>query len=426
MISSSAFCIMPWVNLATDTNGKCKICCVVMFDKYIKKKDGSDFLLYKDSIKEIWNSEYLKNLRKEMLNGLFPEDCRYCQNQEAKGLRSSRVEYNYEWQKLLGNFDVLDINSEGYASYLPLSLEPRPGNLCDLACHSCWSLSSSKVFTERKRLVTALENKNDEFTSNLLLSWNREINLTEDSNPSWPSNDFLTENIQHFSKDLRRIYFTGGEPTLIKSVKKIINLLSEAKNFDCKICFTTNLNFIDLSLFDSLKQFNNIEITGSIDSIGKKNEYIRFRSNWELIKKNIDFILSFKKASFTIMTVLQSFNLISFLEMIEAFANNPNYKNINFHVTYLESPHYLKISSQPKSIIVSAIELAKNILFNPSLNEHNRSVLVSYIHYLETTQLDTKLYFSFKSYLSLIDNFRKTDFYKTFPEFVFKRQHKLP
>ena len=53
---SKNFCVMPWTNLATETNGKCKICCVVMTNKYIKKSDESDFHIQSDPIEDIWNS----------------------------------------------------------------------------------------------------------------------------------------------------------------------------------------------------------------------------------------------------------------------------------------------------------------------------------------------------------------------------------
>ena len=79
-------CLYPWYHLANTVEGKVKPCCI--YGDTIKKSDGSDYYLQKDSIKDIYKSQYLVNLRKQFLENKKPSECSRCWNDENLGITS--------------------------------------------------------------------------------------------------------------------------------------------------------------------------------------------------------------------------------------------------------------------------------------------------------------------------------------------------
>ena len=242
---SPTFCVMPWTNLATETDGKCKICCVVPTKHYIKKENGEDFHIHKDSIHDIYQSKYVKNIRQQMLKGEWPEDCGYCRSQEAQQGESPRIRYNKRW---------LTEDLHKTEPTLPISLEPRPGTTCNLKCNTCWSMSSSKVYSERK---AALEGELPDFLKRI---WSYEVRAAETADLNWSDREIYLANVRACMDNLHRLYFTGGEPTLIQSNRNLLRELIERKKTDLLVSFTTNLTVIDEELLEMMSHFKNIEI----------------------------------------------------------------------------------------------------------------------------------------------------------------------
>lgn len=416
--NKKTFCVMPWINLSTETNGKCKICCVVMSNKYIKNNQGEDFHIHKDNIETIWNSNYILDIRKKMLNDEWPEDCFYCEKQELNGVASPREDYNQRWPERLTNFDQIKFSEDGYSDQLPISLEPRPGILCDLKCHSCWSMSSSKIFSERTQLLKEnLEDSSHE-TKNIVDSWTFEIESAQQSDFNWSNQSIYLDNIKKCGKNLQRLYFTGGEPTLIKSNQEIIDYLIENKKNDVLIAFTTNLNFKSRRFFENLHYFDSVEITGSIEAVAEKNTYIRYPSEWQRVIENIRYLISLpKNIHFSIMTVLQALNIKAYIEMLDWFSQDDQLKDIPVTPTYIQSPDYLKLEAVSVEIKLQAISLAENLLNEKRLNSYNQLKLEEFKNYLRlNVEYSPVLNLKFKTYIKLIDNHRKTDFKKTFSD----------
>ena len=65
-------CAIPWVHLNIIPRGKVYPCCMTSEHRTY----AGD--LTTQSIEEIWNSDYLKGIRVQMLNGEEPNMCRRC------------------------------------------------------------------------------------------------------------------------------------------------------------------------------------------------------------------------------------------------------------------------------------------------------------------------------------------------------------
>ena len=66
--ASSTFCTLPFTHIATKTDGDLKLCCRSWPIGNIKEI----------TIKELWNSDVYKNIRKQLLNSERPAQCHAC------------------------------------------------------------------------------------------------------------------------------------------------------------------------------------------------------------------------------------------------------------------------------------------------------------------------------------------------------------
>ena len=82
---SDTYCTLPWASMMLNTEGKVQVCCI----------SGEVGDTKKNSLTEIWNSDELKQLRKDMLSGVRNNICSRCYDQEDQNIRSSRKTWNY-------------------------------------------------------------------------------------------------------------------------------------------------------------------------------------------------------------------------------------------------------------------------------------------------------------------------------------------
>ena len=123
------FCILPFMHLSTRTDGAMQLCCHTnssgkMGDSmpgcnrddqgniiYLKNKKASDY----------WNTEFYKDIRKQMLNGDKPRACSVCYKEEESGYRSKREWETADWETRLGTGNVNSIidtvNKDGSMPY---------------------------------------------------------------------------------------------------------------------------------------------------------------------------------------------------------------------------------------------------------------------------------------------------------------------
>ena len=72
------FCILPFIHLATTTEGNVRLCCKVNRKKVAVKNNNEKFNIAKDSVTEIWNSDYMNEARRKILNDeRLPDKARF-------------------------------------------------------------------------------------------------------------------------------------------------------------------------------------------------------------------------------------------------------------------------------------------------------------------------------------------------------------
>ena len=105
---SPTFCALPWIHLATRPNGDARLCCVTNASGaktgdhevgLVKKENGRPANFGKDTLLSAFNNEYMKSVRKTMLEGGIPASCTKCFEEESNGVVSKRLWELYEWNR---------------------------------------------------------------------------------------------------------------------------------------------------------------------------------------------------------------------------------------------------------------------------------------------------------------------------------------
>ena len=131
-LSSSTFCLLPFIHMATKTDGDLKLCC----------RSWPIGNISKQSIKSLWNGNTYKRVRKQMLNSQRPPECDACWRHEDIGVRSMRQRYNKSRSKQYLN--TLDNLSDNYTMPLQIPIiEAKLSNFCNLKCRMCHPLDST-------------------------------------------------------------------------------------------------------------------------------------------------------------------------------------------------------------------------------------------------------------------------------------------
>lgn len=376
------FCILPWMHLATSSTGNLRVCCNSTPGKnFITKEDGTVYKIYKDDVKEAWNSEVYTTLRTQMLNGERPEMCARCFKEEDVGIWSTRQAWNVKWKE--------DRNYTVDAPFNIRYVDIRLGNLCNLKCRMCNPYASNQ-WTKEWDLLHPDANKDE-------IEWLK--NLT------WPENEKTWENLFSIVDSVEEIYLTGGEPTIIKEQYKLFDFCVKngyAKNI--KLKYNTNLTNIPHDLIEAWKDFKQVQLNCSIDAVGKLDRYIRYPSNWEKIEENFDIIQALPNSVIEIHNTVQMYNILRLDEFIK-WAEPYGHK-IYFNI--LNHPEQLNIRVLP-------IELKKQV--KEKLSKYiDIPKVQGIIDYMMAEDWSDK-YTAFLDYTKILDNSRNENLFDLIPEF---------
>jgi len=222
-----------------------------------------------------------------------------------------------------------------------------------------------------------------------------------------------------------RIYFTGGEPSIVKGCLKFLQrLIDEGYNETVTLEFNSNFQTSNPKFIDLLSHFPKGLMMPSIDGIGIRAEYIRYPSNWERIDSNIKLFRE-KCPTWQIhfaptISILNVFYLDELLEY--CLENNYQCKFSNI----LHGPKYFNITNLPKKWKDKAAEKiaeTQNLWvdhnqLNYKQNEKSYGNVTKYMYSQDTSDRLKSL----KTNLEKIDKIRNNSYKESLPilEEIFK------
>ena len=101
-------------------------------------------ILEDKNIKKWWTGKSVQQVRKDFINGKWPESCKICKTQSEAGQETLRDRWHNEFMFRLGaSYDDLDI-VYGNSMKEPVYIDYMPDNLCNLSCTMCNPGSSTQ------------------------------------------------------------------------------------------------------------------------------------------------------------------------------------------------------------------------------------------------------------------------------------------
>lgn len=313
---SDSFCVYPWVSLMAQPGGRAAFCCIAQ-PAQILKSDGSVHDLSKDTLQEAWNSQFMRDLRRDMLEGKTISACSTCDFQQSIGKLSYREMHNQEWEDKLGTEELeWRIDESLLHDYEviepPAYLDLRLGNLCNLKCRMCNPYNSTMILKEWREL--------DEETDGAYSAFWSQYGLNARDIGEWYESDIFWTSVEQFIPDLKKVYMTGGEPTLIQGNYRFLHTCIDLGYAD-QIELFFNLNFTNITdrFINLINQFKWTSINASLDGVGGMNEYIREGSNWDKLAGNFKKLASsaWGNVGLGVSPVVQVYNLLDMVDLLE-------------------------------------------------------------------------------------------------------------
>lgn len=352
---SKTFCIYPWMHQMTTPTGKVNFCCISNKTQVLDDT-GQAISLGTDSFAKAWNTNYMRAIRQKMVTGQPVKGCETCYHQEKIEKRSYRQTHNEEWLKKLGEKEFKarvedSIKNNFQVDKLPVYLDLRLGNLCNLKCRMCNPYNSVMIEKEWREL--------DQETNQQYSKFWQKYNTENGSVDKWYESDNFWNDVEKYIPHLKKVYMTGGEPTLIEANYKFLDKCKEM-GYAHKIELFFNLNFTTMRdrFIEQLKHFQWTSINASLDGYQADNEYIRGNSKWEMISKNIEKLIenSDRNVGLGFSPVIQIYNILSItdlLDYIEGLMLKYD-KNMLIDFLFCFYPDFLDFSILPKNIKVEA------------------------------------------------------------------------
>lgn len=260
-----SFCILPWVHTAINPNGDVKPCCMSEFDYTYGNLNKTPLL------KDIFTGDKANALRKEMLDNTsgLPKICDKCHVMEASNMPSYRTRSNLKYRDLV---EKLEPNADGTAEFKQVYIDYRFSNKCNFKCITCGPSLSSSHAVEFKKLGMKASG-----------GWDGEKAYIEVD-----SNSFLPQ-FKEFSKDIREIYFAGGEPLITDHHYDILEWLIETQQ-PVDIFYNTNFSELAYKNYDILDMWSKVngqvDIFASVDGFGEWGRVIRYGFDQQQFEDN--------------------------------------------------------------------------------------------------------------------------------------------
>ncbi|MDE0091685.1 MAG: twitch domain-containing radical SAM protein [Oligoflexia bacterium] len=417
---SPTFCVYPWMEFIVGPTSHIKICCIA--ETAVEDENKRVYNFEEDSIEEYWNSWGLRQIRKKMLAGEKIKACGHCYYQESIGRTSYRQSFNREWFESEHGKNVLNriekSKKNGFkVEEPPLYLDIRPGNLCNLKCRMCNPGNSSKIYQEQKEMLKSAEK---EITPLIDTGY---FKRDEKRFHNWYKSEKIWKNIYKWAPNSKKLYFTGGEPTLIKENWDLIDYLKKngySKNIH--LIFNLNCTQVPDKLIDTFETFSTVTLSLSIDGYNTVQEYMRYPSKWPKIEKNIIKLLNHRKQNtyFYFTPVVQIYNILDLPNLFKWFDSlQINYGNIRSSIIICTTPKFLDIATLPNNIKKEALLRIKKYENSYTGKDYflleNLNAIKNVLKKEENQETEHNLK-KFYKYTQLLDKKRGNSFKRTFPE----------
>lgn len=391
---SKTFCMFPWVHLNATPKGDVYPCCS---NDYTKPVGNTK----EHTLKQIFNSPKMKELRLDMLNERKNNICDFCYKHEEAGPHSFR---NYSKEHFAKYFDevVPTTQSDGTVDEFKMRyFDIRFSNICNFKCRTCgsefssqWGAEMQKNFDPKHPVVIHVDDGHGKVLEEVLT------------------------HIEHI--DLA--YFAGGEPLITDEHYTMLEEMIRLGRTDITLRYNTNASNIKYKKHDILdlwKHFKKIELSCSIDHYGERAEWLRKGTDWGKVESNLLTFRELDYISFQMNTVFSIFNYLTIGEFYQYLKEKNIVRREDwYHSLYLAvHPSYYCAKSLPKELKGPAAKSALKWADNNDGDGTSLSRLVrDAVNFASDRDQWSEVRESFLMHTGSIDRIREENLWKVFPE----------
>lgn len=323
LIHSDKFCMLPWLHLHSWPDGSAYPCCLAAAAHPVGN-------LKRQTMREVWNGEDMREMRLNMLEDRFCRQCTDCYEQEAAGFSSMRNNSNKDFGH---HIDLIDQTlPDGSLPDMRLHYwDVRFSNICNLKCRSCGSIFSSRWYDDDVKL------------------WGKELRPRVQF--AGRHDHDIWEQMQEHIPHLEQIYFAGGEPLIMPEHNRILKLLIKEGNTQVRLVYNTNLTelrFKRESVLDLWRHFPNVCVAASLDDMGDRAALIRSGTVWSDVEQNIrDLKRECPHIDFMISPTLSVMNVWNFTRFHRYMVESGFIQAKDMNVNILQGPSEYRIDILP-------------------------------------------------------------------------------
>jgi len=394
---SKTFCIYPWIHLHAYPTGETYPCCHADMQLPVGNARVN-------TLKDMWNSEGMKQIRHNMIEGVKCGECVGCYEQEASGFFSGRKSANKHHGH---HIDLVEeTHADGHLDKFSMSYwDIRFSNLCNLSCRSCGHIFSSSWYKDQVKLA----------------------------GPDWGANnsalqiagrgktDMVDQLMQHIDS-VEQIYFAGGEPLMMEEHYKILDELEKREMFHVRLIYNTNFTQIklkDREVFDYWKKFDSVSVGASLDAMGQRAEYIRKGTDWAVVEANRRKMIEVcPNVDFYISATLSIMNALHIADFHRAWVAKGLINPQDFNINILQDPMHYRIDiAQAKYKDKIRTKFREHLLWLKGKDDLNRAStgFESAIQFMDATDNTDQITW-FWTHIRQLDLLRNEDWHDFIPE----------
>lgn len=371
-------CVYASGGIEIDTTGKVRPCCIA---KPFHDENGRDYNISSDNLFDVWESNTRKKLLEDLSNGIENSICSICWDEESNGRESKRQREN----NLRGDLSQIT----------PRFLDLKLSNTCNLRCRTCNPENSSSWVTESYDLYGGIQTR-----SAFMERYKTYRGTYVESNTN------IWDALESWIPYAEVIDIYGGEPLLITRSWDILE--KSINSHEQELHLNTNSTiFLTERQINTIEKFKKVNISLSIDGIGKSFEYMRYPAKWDdvlkIIQKYYELDLNNENISVNFCYTVSTFNIWDIPEFDKFISDT--FPGLGIYYNMLFYPEKFNIRNIPDSAKRKVAD--KLLTYSTKMND---------ITNMLEGEMDSREYKLFLDTVDLHDKYRDNYFKESFPE----------
>ena len=391
LTESKVFCMFPWLHLNATPRGDIYPCCSNDYSAPLANTRDT-------TLEEAFNSDYMKQLRLNMLEGKKSDICNFCYSHEKASPHSFRT---YSMDNFADHFDeVMNMtHKDGTVDEFKMRyFDIRFSNICNFKCRTCgtefssqWALEDRKTYNPDGPIIIHVDDGKGEVLQEII------------------------DQVEHI--DLA--YFAGGEPLITEEHYVILEEMIRKGRTDTVLRYNTNastISYKQYDIFELWKHFDRIELSCSIDHYGERAEVMRHGTDWGRVENNLKRFRALDYVEFQLNTVFSIMNYSTIVEFYEYMrtAGLVDYDNDWWHSLYLaDNPRHYSAKALPKKMKQVAGEKIRSFYQGERCIDR---ITNSAADFADTEDTWEEVKEDFFANTFRLEDIRGEDFFRVFPE----------